>query len=609
MLGLSLPVDIPWKRLAFSADMMVRAPYQGVMPRRWRSSLTIFGYEPGPEYQIYDGQTISYLKVSASITGFQPDPDEVGIKDRRNREAWKDRTIIEEYEKAAGAYYGCYGAILEIAVTPSGSAEQVAKIPLDDYPYIADFEPKKRELFELVTDTGEVMSRSIESVNVRKGMTTSENEERVDSLGYGLSVTGQKGGESASVSGTGSIQSQHSTTNVTGLEVADVRTTDAGREARETYSHTTQITQMYHQLNSYHLGSNRTVFFVLPRPHVVQSEDTFVNGPRVLEGVQEFFLVTLRPSSIKDICVDAYLETAHLSPLLKLTYEQSSGLAELHLFQPAPNPDRTVTDDTTVVKQSGATQFTPPDGWEVDLDRAGKTGNVSTPGYQLEVSTGAKDPGNSMTVHATVEHLTISGTVEGRFDDKAVNKSRDGRLDVAATVFIRRKMPTVSVEDQTLYLTGRSVSTCRSIQSPEAGYIAWEGPLKTLGGRKPGLAASLREANALRADIGATILESANHPNRYEAGRVRFVDSQVLANVVTRIVNTPKHPDIRPVNTVTGVDPAILKQIGRAASTLTTADVLRRSLADLAADYKLTTVQAASLRRAVLGLNKSTRAR
>ena len=153
------------------------------------------------------------------------------------------------------------------------------------------------------------------------------------------------------------------------------------------------------------------------------------------------------------------------------------------------------------------------------------------------------------------------------------------------------------------------MSTCRSIQSPEAGYIAWEGPLKKLGGRKPGLAASLREANALRADIGATILESANHPNRYEVGRVRFADSQVLANVVTRVVNTPKHPDIRPVNTVTGVDPAILKQIGRAASTLTTVDVLRRALADLAADYNLTTAQVASLRRAVLGLNQSTGAR
>jgi hypothetical protein len=67
------------------------------------------------------------------------------------------------------------------------------------------------------------------------------------------------------------------------------------REQRETYSHTTQLTQMYHQLDSYHLGTNRAMFFMLPRPHVVQSELTFVNGPRLLEGIQEVFLIVMRP--------------------------------------------------------------------------------------------------------------------------------------------------------------------------------------------------------------------------------------------------------------------------------------------------------------------------
>ena len=52
--------------------------------------MTIFGYEPGPEYQIYDGQHVSYLKICALITGFQPDPHEVGIKDRSARNNWKD---------------------------------------------------------------------------------------------------------------------------------------------------------------------------------------------------------------------------------------------------------------------------------------------------------------------------------------------------------------------------------------------------------------------------------------------------------------------------------------------------------------------------------------
>src|ERR1044071_6595984 len=108
--------------------MMVRAPYNGVLPRRWRSSITIFGYEPGPDYQIYDGQLVSYVKICTSITGFQPDPNEVGINPRSS---WKDPAIIEEYDKAVSAYYGCYGAILEVAVTPGGTDDEVAKIALE----------------------------------------------------------------------------------------------------------------------------------------------------------------------------------------------------------------------------------------------------------------------------------------------------------------------------------------------------------------------------------------------------------------------------------------------------------------------------------------------
>ena len=32
----------------------------------------------------------------------------------------------------------------------------------------------------------------------------------------------------------------------------------------------TRLMQMYHQLDSYHLGTNRAIFFMLPRPHIVQ---------------------------------------------------------------------------------------------------------------------------------------------------------------------------------------------------------------------------------------------------------------------------------------------------------------------------------------------------
>ena len=40
---------------------------------------------------------------------------------------------------------------------------------------------------------------------------------------------------------------------------------------------------------------------MLPRPHIVESEKTFVNGPRELEGIQEIFLVVMRPRRINGI--------------------------------------------------------------------------------------------------------------------------------------------------------------------------------------------------------------------------------------------------------------------------------------------------------------------
>lgn len=88
--------------------------------------------------------------------------------------------------------------------------------------------------------------------------------------------------------------------------------TDASRERRERYSHTTNISQMYNQLTGYHLGTNRAVFLMLPRLHMVQNDfQTFVQGLRYIEGVQEFFLVVARSHGIDGLSIEASLETAH----------------------------------------------------------------------------------------------------------------------------------------------------------------------------------------------------------------------------------------------------------------------------------------------------------
>jgi hypothetical protein len=50
-------------------------------PYRWRSSVAVFPYQPAEDQQTYDEMIVSYLKVACTITSFQPNPEEVGLKD------------------------------------------------------------------------------------------------------------------------------------------------------------------------------------------------------------------------------------------------------------------------------------------------------------------------------------------------------------------------------------------------------------------------------------------------------------------------------------------------------------------------------------------------
>jgi hypothetical protein len=192
---------------------------------------------------------------------------------------------------------------------------------LEDYPYIMAFEPQKREMYETVNESGEAMSRSLSNINVRKGFTSTESEEVLDiDTGWSFAQSGEASGPMGGGGGSLSLgrQGQWGTRNVDTEQREDVRTTDVSRERREVSSHSTTLSQLYHLFNGYHLGTNRSLFFMLPRPHVTEVKEngrtvrTFANGPRRIEGVQEVFLVVNRPKSVPGICVETLLETAHL---------------------------------------------------------------------------------------------------------------------------------------------------------------------------------------------------------------------------------------------------------------------------------------------------------
>src|SRR5262249_14217545 len=152
------------------------------------------------------------------------------------------------------------GAIMQIAVYPNSPQG----VQPDDYPYFIDFEPKKRELFEQVTEGGEFLSGSAEKLSTTKGST---NTQSVDVKGGGSFLAiGIEASAGAS------------------WQQVDSRTTDTSRESRETLSHSTSLSQMYQLFNGYHLGTNRALFVIAPRPHVVssgpQADFNLINGER-----------------------------------------------------------------------------------------------------------------------------------------------------------------------------------------------------------------------------------------------------------------------------------------------------------------------------------------
>jgi hypothetical protein len=69
----ALPIDVPWKLIATSNDML--ATHKNVFPNAmWKSSLAVFAYDPDlsdlPE--TFTDRELSFLKVVCSITSYSP---------------------------------------------------------------------------------------------------------------------------------------------------------------------------------------------------------------------------------------------------------------------------------------------------------------------------------------------------------------------------------------------------------------------------------------------------------------------------------------------------------------------------------------------------------
>ncbi|MBN1419983.1 MAG: hypothetical protein JXP34_14480 [Planctomycetes bacterium] len=325
-----LPKDIVWRRLAFSPDMFdTEMDPQFELPRKWMTSLAAFYYlVPEAETKdLYPDSRLVYLRVTTSLTGVNL----IGSSALLVRETFReDRERIESHLDAfqystldlviAGLrpYWPCCGAILQVAVYPHSS--QAEGTTLWDFPYIQDFEPKKRELYEAVSRSGEVLSGSKSDLSLKKGLTTSDRLEESDIL-TGVSVKTGGWGFSAESSKTGKFGTERTSEK----EQSELRSTDTSRERSETQSYTTTINQMYQPLLAYHLGTNRALWVISVRPHTVDSENVLIKVypegdretpegaliGRKLEGIQDMFLVVNVPKGNQGLCFQATLDAGY----------------------------------------------------------------------------------------------------------------------------------------------------------------------------------------------------------------------------------------------------------------------------------------------------------
>ncbi|MGF1481960.1 MAG: hypothetical protein ACFB4I_21180 [Cyanophyceae cyanobacterium] len=546
---LGLPTDIPWERMCVSENMLDDKICDRKAPPKWHSSIAVYKYVPAEEFQQYPNYDVTYLKVSVTITGYQPRDSEI-----EGQIDWDDLTTetIDELEELLNEYHPCTGAILQVAVAPK---DRDIKDP-ERFPFIMDCEPKKREMYEMATDTKERMSRSLENLNITKSALSSQSTEILDidmggsfAAGGEGSYAGTGGGFNISTSTQGQWGSKQIGVNESGV----VRATDNSQERRETQSFTTQISQLYHLLDSYHLGTNRIVFFMQPRPHVLEEPSGFVRGPRPIEGVQEFFVIVAKPKEQEDFCVSVRVDTAHLAErdIMDYAYRKDSLDLSVSVAPPAKDDPQAVFDGNEYIDVTGpfggikigerrykcyrkrveqVENYIPPySDYKIDIADSG--------GYQVTAQA-ASHGSRSVEVQPDGESLTarVWATSRKCYDDGGTpcltcpdtRSVRSANSSLALIVNLKSKEPIRKVGTETVLLvTTRGLCCC-----PEGPKILGPGvikavPLPAVVGRKGSqFGLDLNFAERLMTTVDTT--KSSEETNSH----LRVQESNALTNLI-----------------------------------------------------------------------------
>jgi hypothetical protein len=517
---LSLPTDIPWRRICVSSKMLDPVSCDDERPKRWQPSLAAFRYDPADDYQPYDNAVVSYIKVTATLTPVQEaelaTPELDGLP----------HEVIDEIEES----YPCYGAVLQVSVYPK--PDEKDKFDLSQYPYFHDCQPEHRELYEAVTDTGEALTGSASNLSVGKSATDTYSTDH-----YELDLGGG-GGFNVGYSGLGvggSWQDAKNSGHVThsGYQVQNLRTTDFSTERREVLSHSTQLSQMYNLFQAFHLGTNRVLFLIEPRPHI-RNNGVFINGPRALEGMQEVFLVVVRPKAMNDFCISALLETAHLT--FSSISEPSTTVVHQPLSAGPPTSEKEPGAPLQWSDTEGVLDYDPDPGWMIDTTR----------------------PGGAYTYHWTKKKGVTSGptftvTPDHLHAEVLLAEVTSAIYEADVTIYVRSIEEDIVTGIHHLFMTARELCCCPPKKKPmdthgreNPTWVSYDTNVK----KKRYVARSgvmsqdsFVESRQIAATIHEEMIRSTTSSKRMPRGELAFVDSDAFHDRVTDAIRMSPRGD------------------------------------------------------------------
>lgn len=494
-------------------------------------------------------------------------------------------------------------------------------ISLYEYPHIIDFEPKSRDLYQMASETGEILTASLSEIKTGKSLTHAEKTDTGIDVGSsynsGQTPYGIFQGDWRVKRNWAGEDQENRTTN-----------TDASRERRESQSTTTQISQMYNLLTGYHLGTNRATFLMLPRPHILQATPfrTFQQGLRMIEGIQEFFLVVSRPRTITGLAVEVLMQTGHFSEKTKIEEPPTEYDLGFEDFTVNVHANSGVTSgETKKIQDDDCSKHSVQGGWVIDRSST-RESDPEHPGIKETRNDSNKQADNSLreynyqTVEGSDTTVQITGTIEG-----AARWGPGAQFCRSYRIYTRSAQPKPSKPETKVTTTcltaSRSLSgmfisgdkhiepvhnssmqnrqLMANLQAPEAMPIVDErtvvidpGSLSLNG---DGVSKSVMVKEALRQI--QLVLTTGSKQREYRDGEIGFLETDHFRNQIKQYL-----PSTNLQCAVVDVPELPTPVVERLGHERTVGDVLDVNLTNLARSTGLSMGEAADVRRRLLGL-------